>query len=376
MTHSALRKWFWIHKWTSLVSTAFLLVLCITGLPLIFSDEIDDWLSPHPPAIAHDGPSPSLDEIVATAVAAQPGSRPIFIAFSTDAPVVVIQTAPTLQTPPPGQTRQAFDLASGQPIVLAAPKSSGFLFWTVELHTALLLGLSGTLFLGLIALCLLAAILSGVMLYAPFMRKLPFGTVRKARSTRLKWLDLHNLLGIVTLLWLTVVGATGVINALHDPIAALVRARIIEMASSYKDAAPPTHLAPLDAAVAAARAAEPDMKPISLFFPGAPFATPHHFGIYLSGNTPVTSRTLTAVLVDAETGQVTDRPVMPWYAQALFISQPLHFGDYGGLPLKILWALLDLAAIVVLGSGLYLWLSRRKSPIEARLAEIETGGAA
>jgi uncharacterized iron-regulated membrane protein len=50
---------------------------------------------------------------------------------------------------------------------------------------------------------------------------------------------------------------------------------------------------------------------------------------------------------------------MPWYATALFMSQPLHFGDYGGLPLKIIWALLDIATIVVLISGLYLWWTKR-----------------
>ncbi|MHC2630366.1 putative iron-regulated membrane protein [Bradyrhizobium liaoningense] len=44
------------------------------------------------------------------------------------------------------------------------------------------------------------------------------------------------------------------------------------------------------------------------------------------------------------------------------MSRPLHFGDYGGLPLKIIWALLDFAAIVVLASGVYLWLGRCKSP--------------
>jgi hypothetical protein len=32
---------------------------------------------------------------------------------------------------------------------------------------------------------------------------------------------------------------------------------------------------------------------------------------------------------------------------------------------------LDLITIVVLASGLYLWLSRRRSPIEAQLAELE-----
>lgn len=42
------------------------------------------------------------------------------------------------------------------------------------------------------------------------------------------------------------------------------------------------------------------------------------------------------------------------------MSQPLHFGDYGGMPLKIVWALLDAITIVVLGSGLYLWLVKRR----------------
>lgn len=55
---------------------------------------------------------------------------------------------------------------------------------------------------------------------------------------------------------------------------------------------------------------------------------------------------------------------MPWHAQTLLLSQLLNFGDYGGLPLKILWALLDVIRIIVLGSGLYLRLSRRRSPAE------------
>jgi uncharacterized iron-regulated membrane protein len=54
---------------------------------------------------------------------------------------------------------------------------------------------------------------------------------------------------------------------------------------------------------------------------------------------------------------------MPWYLQALELSRPLHFGDYGGLPLKIIWALLDLVTIMVLGSGIYLWIARAHSPL-------------
>ena len=39
-----LRRWVFVHKWTSLICTLFMLLLCITGLPLIFHHEIDDIL--------------------------------------------------------------------------------------------------------------------------------------------------------------------------------------------------------------------------------------------------------------------------------------------------------------------------------------------
>ena len=95
-------------------------------------------------------------------------------------------------------------------------------------------------------------------------------------------------------------------------------------------------------------------------FPGTLFSSPHHNTFFLRGNTPLTSKLLQPVLVDAKTAEVTAAPKLPWYLSGLLISQPLHFGDYGGMPMKILWALLDIATIVVLGSGLYLWLQRRQ----------------
>ena len=45
MTAQSVKWWSLVHKWTSLVCTLFLLMLCITGLPLIFHDEIDDFFS-------------------------------------------------------------------------------------------------------------------------------------------------------------------------------------------------------------------------------------------------------------------------------------------------------------------------------------------
>jgi len=50
----------------------------------------------------------------------------------------------------------------------------------------------------------------------------------------------------------------------------------------------------------------------------------------------------------------------------------LHFGDYGGLSLKAVWAVLDVITIVVLCSGLYLWWKKRRMPADQLLIEAES----
>lgn len=74
----------------------------------------------------------------------------------------------------------------------------------------------------------------------------------------------------------------------------------------------------------------------------------------------MTSKLVQPALIDAETGKLTETRALPWYAKMLLLSQPLHFGDYGGLTLKIIWALLDIVTMIVLMSGLYLWWDKRK----------------
>jgi len=109
----------------------------------------------------------------------------------------------------------------------------------------------------------------------------------------------------------------------------------------------------------------PGMKLSFIAFPGTSFSSPHHNTFFMRGSEPFSSKLFQPVLVDAKTAEVTAAPRLPWYLTALLVSQPLHFGDYGGMPMQILWALLDIATIIVLGSGLYLWLKRSNAPAKA-----------
>jgi len=372
MTNRGIKIWYLVHKWTSLICTLFMLLLCLTGLPLIFHDEIDHLFEEDTlPSMPAETPLKSLDEAVAAAIAAYPGERGLFLSFDVDRPVVNVTTGPTAGASRKEMHISAIDLRTTE-IVGELNDESGFLHVMLRLHVDLFAGLPGELFLGFMGFLLVVSTVSGVVVYAPFMRKLRFGTVRTTRSARLKWLDLHNLLGIVTLMWVAVVGLTGVINTLSVPLVAYWRSdQLAAMIAPYKDKPVPERFVSLDAAVRTAMEAAPGTRPQFVAFPGVRFSSNHHYAVWLKGATPATNRILTPALIDAETGALTEMRSMPWYMLALRLSQPLHFGDYGGLPLKILWAALDVAAIVILGSGLYLWVVRRRTPVETRLKELD-----
>jgi uncharacterized iron-regulated membrane protein len=368
----ALRRWLFVHKWSSLICTLFLLLICITGLPLVLRDEIDGLLDDALPyaQVPEGTPNVSLDRIVEVSRKLYPGETIISVFVDDDEPKIMVYMASSWAAY--NANRKAlysirFDAHTGDVLKQTKPFGADgltFLQLMLTLHRDLFAGLPGELFLGGMALLFVAAIVSGIAIYGPFMRKLDFGIVRAARSPRLRWLDLHNLLGVVTLGWALVVGATGVINELSTPLFALwqqtdVRALLAPMQG--KPVPETSELSSPQAAFDAVKAAFPEMIATSVVYPGAPFGSPFHYVVWTKGREPLTSRLFSPVLVDARSGALVSAVAMPWYLRALELSRPLHFGDYGGMPLKIIWVLLDLVTIVVLGSGLYLWLSRSRA---------------
>ncbi|MDA7416555.1 PepSY domain-containing protein [Xenophilus arseniciresistens] len=362
MTTHAIKTWTWVHKWSSLVCTVFMLLLCLTGLPLIFHHEIGHLLGTEveAPKMAPGIPHQSLDRILDVARAKHPERVVQFASLSEDDENLWFVTLTPTPAPTDDFRSVAVDARTAQ--ALPTPRfDEGFMWVMFKLHVDLFAGLPGKLFLGLMGLLLLVAIVSGVVLYSPFMRKLDFATVRRDRRPRLKWLDLHNLLGIVTLVWFFVVGATGMINTWADLLIKYWQYdQLSTLLAPYKDqpTVPVAERASLQQSLQVAHQQAPGNRLSFIAFPGTAFSSPHHHTFFLKGNTPLTSRLLQPVLVDARTAEVTAAPKLPWYLTALLVSQPLHFGDYGGMPMQILWAVLDIATIVVLGSGLYLWLKK------------------
>jgi Uncharacterized iron-regulated membrane protein len=372
MKAQTINRWFHVHKWTSLVCTLFLLMLCITGLPLVFYEEIDHFLHDDIEATPpHEGaPRLSADAILSAAMEKLPGKAAKYAFWDEDhhPGQLFLTLADSAEAPIEADHYLTMNQYTAR-VLEAAPNEMDFMLVMYYLHVEMLAGIPGKLFLGFMGVLFMLSMISGVVLYGPIMKRFDFGMIRTEKSRRLRWLDLHNLLGIVTLAWASVVGISGVINTLADPALEAWRdGQLAEMVAEYKDQPKVTgEFASLQAALDTARAAAPGMDVSFVAFPGTLYSSKHHYAVYMIGNTPLTSRIIKPALIDAKTGQLTDMRDMPWYLKAIFISQPFHFGDYGGIPMKILWVVFDLLTIVVLISGLYLWFARRK----ARAAQLK-----
>lgn len=363
-SHSAprLRLWQWLHTWSSLACTLFLLMLCITGLPLIFHEQIDGWFDePSAPQPHLAAVEPQDADAMAALVRSRYPQRAIrFIVWLDEPQQYRFGLAPGA----PGQ--KPFALVDARGPVLAGEawsekdwRHGGPMAVLLRLHTDMLMGVPGSLILAGVGVLFLLSLVSGVALYGRFMRKAPFGTVRKGRSRLLRMLDLHNLAGIVLLVWMAVVGLSGLINTLDSFVFAAWR----EHAAGRQSSAPPLgpgQARPLQAAVDLARRTLPDRDVSFLAMPGSLFSAEGAYTVFMQGRTPLTRHLLQPVVVRVADGALISAEPPPWYMWLLEGSRPLHFGNYAGLPLQLIWAVLDLAAIVVLLTGLYLYLPKRR----------------
>jgi uncharacterized iron-regulated membrane protein len=371
-----LHTWDLIHRWSSVVCTLFLLMLCLTGLPLIFHHEINEWLGHAVRPLQHRAGAQheDLDLAIASAREHFQGRPVLFASHEPDDPLLwFITMGPSHADKKLVQA--AVDASTGSVIAEPAIGDIGVMGFLLALHVRMFLGLGGELLLGTMGLITLLSIMSGLVLYGPFMRELSFGEIRRQRGPRIRRLDLHNLTGMATLTWLTVVVATGAVNSFSTPILNYWQSHQIRaMTSAYSYLPAVSEPQNLEKAVQGALQTESAAVVSFVAFPGSSFSSPYHYGVYIRGNTPATSHLPHVVFVDARSGVVTAVPELPWYIVVLALAEPLHFGDYGGLGLKWVWAVLDMISIAVLVSGLYLWLARR-SRVRARRAHAGPAGA-
>jgi uncharacterized iron-regulated membrane protein len=355
-----LRRIFRWHSWLGLLTGVPLLLLGLSGSVLVFKPELDQWLAPRvasPPAGRAPVPLDSLYRMVGHRYPAikkmaivgfpkQPGECYEFRIYGNDGNPNTYDLAGVWVDPYAGRVVQ-----EGPNTGLAG----GALNWLLQFHFCFQLGMGGVLLTALLGLALLASVTTGAVVYRKQLgRVLLLRAPLRTHSWRLLASDLHRYVGTWALLLNALICFTGFWMNLFGFDPAAWRAQC--------QPAPPNQLMarPVDALLATARAAYPELVPTRIRLPTHP-GTPFEIDGVVPGHA-LPWGPGAAVQVDPTTGRVlTVRRAWQaaWPAQWEALMGPLHFGTFGGWPVRALYVVVGLTPGLLALTGFALWYRRR-----------------
>ncbi len=244
-------------------------------------------------------------------------------------------------------------------------------------HADLHLGRLGLILTGLLGLTLMASIATGLFIHRKILKEL--FTFRPDRSLRLLLTDTHKVISVWGILFHSMIGFTGAFLGLATvllvPAAAFVsfagdQEKLLETFTAEVEPQRSGLAADMQIRDVLEDAFNtPGLEPVRLSIYGwgdknalgyidaiNPTAMPRETHAYqMSDATPLAVSTSFSK-VGGISGEVLD---------AIF---PLHFGNFGGLPVKVLWAILGLSTSLIALTGMMIWVERRAYGSEGQMA--------
>lgn len=349
---------FQVHLWIGVAIGLYVIAICVTGSVLVFEQDL---LNDRPAlAEAPSHAAPDWAQAVRVAEAANPGSTITFIDMrSANRRVVPVGLNQN------GKTTLAYvDSYTG---TVARQEVLENEHWFVEgalaLHTQLALGARGAVANGIGGALLFIMAVIGIILWWPGIR-----TWRRALKInwRGRWagisFDMHRTFGFWCCILIAMWGITGVYfifpGAVHDAIGAFSSMGSMQQEPSNWD--PKAKALPASDFIGRAQRMYPNDKLAYVFMdvyrPGGAVQ------VYMSPDPAVPMEQLEdEVVFDPGTGAVLmNTSSARWTAGERFslAVYSLHFGDFGGLSLQILWALLGLVPVVLVITAYVMWWNR------------------
>jgi uncharacterized iron-regulated membrane protein len=363
----------WLHTWTGLIFGALVSLICLTGSLIVFRHEVERSHRAKDGATGRPTHNVSFDAAAREISRLQPGARVTRVTFPSnpDDPYVFrIRSADN-------QTRSVIiDASSGQ--VRGELQKVAWLEWMIDLHRNVLAAKPGRGVVGGIGIVAFALSATGLLLWllsGGNWRALV--TIRTKPSRRFNF-ELHRAAGLWAMCFMVVISLTGVGLAYPQTLrgawehltgqpAAVLAPKLAEARTQQQKS--------LDEYIAIGRAAIPDGAPTELRVPVPPTG-PVIVRIWRSGD--LTQTGSNRVYIDPESGRVLSTDLAANWPLGVRLFQalaPIHYGEFGGLPIKILWSLLGVAPAVLFVTGFLFWWrpgkQKRGSKIRPELQERE-----
>jgi len=242
-----------------------------------------------------------------------------------------------------------------------------------DLHTVLLLPNPwGRYLVGIIGVCMFTLILSGIFAH-PTIIKDAF-KLRLKRNARMAWTDMHNRLSVwglpfhlvitFTGAFLGVAGITVVALAMlayeGDQEAAI---QVIQGPQPVLDA--PLMTAPPDYESMLTRSEAADRR-FSILVASNPKSSGHTTSVAYYEEGILSMRTSDIYRNSGEFLEKFGGSGSPAGARVFGMVQPLHYGTFGGYPIKILYFVLSLALTYITSTGMMIWFKRKQQQGQAK----------
>lgn len=223
---------------------------------------------------------------------------------------------------------------------------------------------------GIICLLYAIALVSGVIILLPALAKDLFA-IRLGKNIKRKWLDIHNALGFFSLPFHIIIALTSLVFAFHDVFYdvqdTVIHGGKIQQLWSRPLVPQPVRGTPLQSAseiIADMNKAYPDFTVTRLDYSAGKGGA---MLLRVWGTDPrygVRGRKEGFAVVNPYTGSVIQNDYMPgaqsgWYA-TLTAFFTLHFGSYGGLPVRLGYFVLGITGAFLFYSGNVLWVETRR----------------
>ncbi|HLZ44347.1 MAG TPA: PepSY-associated TM helix domain-containing protein [Gemmatimonadales bacterium] len=350
-----------IHLWLGLSAGIFIALLGITGSIMAFEQEIEHALHPH---LWYVPPPPGARSLTLAQIGAA-----VKQAFPDDTiSCYLVATKPGLSDQV-GLSRSLVFVNQYSGAILGQQRFGGPDLLNVihQLHTHLLfrgLGDLGGKVVSSAALVLFVMLLSGLYLWWPLKR---IRISWRGSAARRSWFDLHNTIGVVSLVVLLALCATGIAIGFEKASSRL----FYKMTGSQPAPRPSLHVAiPTahavqigpDSAFAIARAALPGAAPFEADMP----APNEAYLVRARYPEDLTPGGRSQVLIDSYTGRVLfaqGSRTAPGGTRMVNTNRAIHTGDIGGIPGKIIVSLASLGLALQVITGLLMWIRRSQREV-------------
>jgi uncharacterized iron-regulated membrane protein len=353
---------FRLHGWVGLAGALLLLNVGVTGAVLVFAPELDRALRPELYFVPRGAAARPVAELYEAVRAAHPTAHAVSIRRLPSGPDRSLELGVAYRDQRGAhQFRSVFlDPYTGRTLG-HKEWNAGFVenptVWLVRLHFTLLAGRAGQVATALLSLLFLASLATGLVVYRRFIvRALLLQVPLRLRSWRTGASELHRVVGVWAWLFNLVIALTGLwfMRGVFTP--AFYREQV-----SLPPA--PRLAVSLDRLLATAVARVPTFVPrgLSVRADGDGVAT----AIELYGDDRERSSLLPAwasrLRFDARTGALERVDLVsraPAATKLELATGPLHFGTWGGLPVRLLYATGALAPPLLALTGVFLWFRR------------------